>query len=60
MTERDDSWIPPENWQARIGAAIRMLDEALETGRIEPARRAHEIANQLIAEEVILEAKRNL
>jgi hypothetical protein len=47
----------PENWQARLGAVIRQLDEAIETGRKEPALRAIEIANQLIAEDVILNAK---
>ncbi len=47
----------PENWQARMLAAVAKLDEAIETGDLEPARRALEIANQLLAEAVILDAK---
>ena len=47
----------PVNWQARLGAMIRQLDEAIETGSAEPARRAQEIGNQLLAEAVILDAK---
>jgi hypothetical protein len=47
----------PENWQARLEAAISKLDEAINTGSLEPARRALEIANQLLAESVILDAK---
>ena len=30
----------PDNWQARMGAAIKLLDEAAETGDKAPARRA--------------------
>ena len=56
MNEQQD----PENWQARLAAAISKLDEAINTGDPEPARRAMEIANQLLAEAVILDAKRPL
>jgi hypothetical protein len=52
-TEQQD----PENWQARLSAVISKLDEAISTGAPEPARRAMEIANQLLAEAVILDAK---
>jgi hypothetical protein len=37
----------PENWQARLMAAISKLDEAIESGERAPAERAIEIANQL-------------
>lgn len=47
----------PENWQARLQAAVEKLDEAIETGDPAPAKRALEIANQLLAEAVILDAK---
>jgi len=47
----------PENWQARLGAAIQKLDEAIESGEREPARRAQEIVNQLLAEAAILDAQ---
>lgn len=47
----------PENWQARLQAVLRLLDEAIETGDKAPAYRAIEITNQLLAEAVILRVK---
>lgn len=47
----------PENWQARMLAVVKKLDEAIESGEREPAERALEIAHQLLAEAVILDAK---
>ncbi len=46
----------PENWQVRLKAVVDKLDEALQFGEREPAERALEIANQLLAEAVILDA----
>jgi hypothetical protein len=54
MTDRE----APENWQARLAAAVSHLDKAIDTGEREPARRALEIVNQLLAEAVILDAKK--
>jgi len=48
----------PDNWQARMGAAIKLLDEAAETGDKAPAKRALEIVTQLLAEAVVLDAAR--
>lgn len=47
----------PENWQARLLAVVSKLDEAIESGKRGPLERALEIANQLLAEQVILDAK---
>lgn len=48
----------PENWQARLAAVVSQLDKALDTDEREPALRALEITNQLLAEAVILDAKK--
>ena len=46
----------PENWQARMQAAMAKLDEAIGTGEKAPAQRASEIITQLLAEAAILDA----
>lgn len=48
----------PENWRARLSAAVKQLDHAIETGDKAPAKRALEIVTQLLAEAVVLDAAR--
>jgi hypothetical protein len=58
MPDTTEDLPEPENWQARLAAVIAKLDETIETGDPGPALRALEIANQVLAESVILNAKR--